>query len=101
MDLTALMEQAQKMQKDLETTEKELKQKKYTASVGGGVVEITLNGNFQVEALTIKEELIEEGKEVLEEMVQMAINQVLVQAKEDKEKSMASLTSGMNVPGLF
>ncbi|MDQ0360795.1 YbaB/EbfC family nucleoid-associated protein [Breznakia pachnodae] len=101
MDLNALMKQAQKMQKDLETTESELKQKKYTSSVGGGVVEITLNGGFQVEELSIKEELLEDGKEMLEEMIQMAINNVLTQATEDKEESMASLTSGMNVPGMF
>jgi len=100
MDLNALMKQAQKMQKDLASTEQELKEKKYTSSIGG-VVEITLNGNFQVETLSIKEELINDGKDALEEMIQMAINNVLSQASNDKEQSMSSLTSGMNIPGLF
>ncbi|MDF9824322.1 DNA-binding YbaB/EbfC family protein [Breznakia sp. PF5-3] len=102
MDLNALMKQAQKMQDDLQETEKELKEKKYTESVGGGVVEVTLNGHFQLENVSISDELLEkDNKGVVEDLVQLAINKVLEQATKDKDERMAALTSGINMPGMF
>lgn len=102
MDINGLMQQAQKMQKDLEATEKELKEKVYTETVGGGMVEVSLNGNFQLENISINEELLEkENKEIIQDLVQMAINDVLLQANEEKSERMASLTSGISMPNIF
>lgn len=102
MDLNELMQQAQKMQQDMQTTEKELKSKRYTESVGGGVVEVTLSGDLQIENISIEEELLSiDNKAILEDMIQMAINNALQKATSEKEDKMASLTSGMNMSGLF
>ncbi|TDW20651.1 hypothetical protein EDD63_11164 [Breznakia blatticola] len=101
MDLNALMKQAQKMQKDMAKQENELKEKQYVSSVGGGVVEITMNGAFEVVSVFIKDEVLDQDNQgMIEELVQMAMNDVLKQATEEKEAAMASLTGGMKIPGM-
>ncbi|MDH6366837.1 MULTISPECIES: YbaB/EbfC family nucleoid-associated protein [unclassified Breznakia] len=101
MDLNALMKQAQKMQKDMAKQEYELKEKQYVSSVGGGVVEITMNGAFEVVSVFIKDEVLDQDNQgMIEELVQMAMNDVLKKATEEKEAAMASLTGGMKIPGM-
>ena len=101
MDLNALMKQAQKMQKDMAKQENELKEKQYVSSVGGGVVEITMNGAFEVVSVFIKDEVLDQDNQgMIEELVQMAMNDVLKQATEEKEAAMVSLTGGMKIPGM-
>ena len=53
MDMGALLKQAKKMQKDLAKTEAELKEKLYTASVGGGVVKVEVSGKNEFKRLII------------------------------------------------
>ncbi|OCN03948.1 hypothetical protein A4S06_03905 [Erysipelotrichaceae bacterium MTC7] len=101
MDLQALMKQAQKMQKDMSKQESELKAKQFVSSVGGGVVEVTMNGAYEVVSVFIKDEVLDQDNQgMLEELVQMAMNDVLKQVTDEKEAMMASLTGGMKIPGM-
>ena len=45
-NMNNLMKQAQKMQKQMEEQQKELETKEFTASAGGGAVEVTVNGKY-------------------------------------------------------
>lgn len=102
MDMGALLKQAKKMQKDLEKTEAELKEKLYTASVGGGVVKVEVSGKNEFTNIQIEESLLnKENKEELQDMILMAVNDALRQMNEDKEKTMGALTSGIKIPGVF
>ena len=47
-NMTNLMKQAQRMQRQMEEKTKELEEKEYTASVGGGVVTVTVSGKKEV-----------------------------------------------------
>lgn len=102
MDMGALLKQAKKMQKDLAKTEAELKEKLYTASVGGGVVKVEVSGKNEFTNFQIEESLLnKENKEELQDMILMAVNDALRQMNEDKEKTMGALTSGIKIPGVF
>jgi len=102
MDMGALLKQAKKMQKDLAKTEAELKEKLYTASVGGGVVKVEVSGKNEFTNIQIEESLLnKENKEELQDMILMAVNDALRQMNEDKEKTMGALTSGIKIPGVF
>ena len=102
MDMGALLKQAKKMQKDLAKTEAELKEKVYTASVGGGVVKVEVSGKNEFTNIQIEESLLnKENKEELQDMILMAVNDALRQMNEDKEKTMGALTSGIKIPGVF
>lgn len=102
MDIGALMKQATKMQKELKVKEEELQNKTYDASVNGGLINVTVTGRNQVENIEIDESLLEkDNKEILQDMIQMAVNQALGKMNEDKEETMQALTGGIKMPGMF
>lgn len=102
MDIGALMKQAKKMQKDLAEVESKLQEKVYEASVSNGAVKVVVTGRGQLEQVTIDEALVEkDNKEILEDMIVMAVNDALGQMNKEKEETMGSLTGGMKMPGMF
>lgn len=102
MDIGALMKQATKMQKELKVKEEELQNKTYEASVNGGLINVTVTGRNQIENIEIDESLLEkDNKEILQDMILMAVNQALGKMNEDKEETMQELTGGIKMPGMF
>lgn len=102
MDIGALMKQAKKMQKDLAEVESKLQEQVYEASVSNGALKVVVTGKGQLEQVIIDEALVEkDNKEILEDMIVMAVNDALGQMNKDKEESMGTLTGGMKMPGMF
>ena len=90
-NMNNLMKQAQKMQRQMEENQKALEEKEYTAAAGGGAVEVTMSGKKEITKVTIDPEDVE----TLEEMIQIAVNQVLRQQEEDSASMMSGLTGGL------
>lgn len=102
MNMQNILKQAQKMQIEIAKAEKELKSKIYTANVNNGAVEVEVTGEYQVNKITVKEELCNTSdKEMLEDLLTIALNDALRQVSEDKEAVMNKLTGGVKVPGAF
>lgn len=102
MDIQALLKQAKKMQSELSQKESELKENTYTASVGGGVVQVCVNGASQIETIDIDETLLsKENKEELQDLIIVAVNDAMTQMNKDKEETMNALTGGVKMPGVF
>ena len=102
MDLQKLMKQAKEMQKELGKIEEELEAKIYEGSSGGsdGVI-VKVNGKNEVQEVTIPDELMDlENKEMLQDMVLIAVNEALTKANAEREEKMGSLAQGMNIPGM-
>jgi len=90
-----LMRQAQKMQAEMEASKKELDSKEFTASVGGGMVEVTMQGNREVKAIKIKPEVVDpDDVEMLEDLVISAVNDCLNQISKAEKDTMPQ------VPGM-
>ena len=95
-NMNNLMKQAQKMQRQMEENQKALEEKEYTAAAGGGAVEVTMSGKKEITKVTIDPDAIDpEDVETLEEMIQIAVNQVLRQQEEDSASMMSGLTGGL------
>lgn len=95
-NMNNLMKQAQKMQRQMEENQKALDEKEYTAAAGGGAVEIKMTGKKEITKVTIDPDAIDpEDVETLEEMIQIAVNQVLRQQEEDSASMMSGLTGGL------
>lgn len=102
MNMQALLKQAQKMQRDMADKEKELSEKTYEATMGGGVIKVSMKGDFKIESIDIDESLLEkDNKEDIQDMLISALNDVLGKANEDKEKTMNAITGGVKMPGGF
>ena len=97
-----LMKQARVMQKKLEAAQEELKNMVFEASSGGGAVKVKVNGEQELLEVKINKKTIDVNDiEMLEDMVMVAINDALAQAKNEYKNKMSSFTGGMNIPGLF
>ena len=102
MNIQHLLKQAQQMQNQIAKTEKELETREYTATAGGEAVKITLTGKFEVQSITISEELMNpESKELLEDSILLSINAALAAALKDKQETMNKITQGVKMPGVF
>ena len=102
MDMRFLMKQAQQMQRKMEEMKKELAKKEIKVSSGGGMIEITINGQQQINEIKIEPDVIDiNEKEMLEDLILAAVNEALRQSKELAAQEMGKLTGGANIPGLF
>ena len=97
MNIQAMMQQARKLQKDLEKTTQEIDNTTYTYENANIAVEAT--GNNKITKIEIKNEDVLEDAEMLSDIVLVAVNNVLDQIKKDKEQKLGKYTGGLG--GLF
>ena len=94
-----MINQAQKMQADMEKKQAELQEKEYTATAGGGVVSATVDGKHTVKTIVIDPEAVDpDDVEMLQDMIIAAVNEAVRMATEDMNNTMSQITSGLNLP---
>jgi DNA-binding YbaB/EbfC family protein len=97
-----LLKQAQEMQARMAKIQEELAQKTVQGSAGGGMVQITVNGQFNLTAVQIEPSVIKaDEKEMLEDLILAAVNDGMRKAREMASAEMAKLTGGFKIPGLM
>ena len=95
-NMNNLMKQAQKMQKQMEEAQQALESSEFTASAGGGAVEVTVNGKKEVLGLTLSEEAVDpDDIETLQDMIIAALNEAFAIVDESASASMGRLTGGL------
>ena len=100
-NMNNLMKQAQKMQRQMEESQKELEEKEFTAKAGGGAVEVTVTGKKEIKSIKLQEEIVDpEDIETLEDSIVAALNEALKQVDEVSSNNMSKLTGGMGGVGL-
>ena len=96
-----MQQKIQEMQAAMTAAQEEVEAKQFTAGVGGGVVEATVNGKKELLSVTIKPEAVDpEDVEMLQDLVVSAVNEALRQAGDAMESSMNGITGGMDLGGL-
>ena len=101
-DWGALFKQAQEMQSKMADVQRDLAEKKIEVSTGGGMVKIVANGINEIISVHIDEELINmNDREVLEDLMTGAINEVHRKVKGLAQEEVARFTGGIKIPGLF
>lgn len=97
-----MMKQMNKMQRDIEKTQAKLAEMNFEGVSGNGAVRVAANGNKKVTAIEIAHELVDvEDKDILQDLLVVAVNDVLTKVEETTEKEMSKVTGGLNIPGLF
>ena len=102
MDMQRLMAQAQQMQKQLSKIEEELDATEYTGNAGGDdAVSVRMNGKHEVQEVVISDDLMDkDSREMLQDMLLVAMNNALQTADEDRNAKMGSVTQGVKIPGM-
>ena len=99
-NMTKLLKQAQQMQQQIEEVQSELSDMIVEAESGGGMVSVKVNGKQEVLNISIEEDAISEGKEMLEDLIISAVNKALAKSQSDSQEKMNSVTGGMKLPGM-
>ena len=99
-NMNNLMKQAQKMQRQMEEQAKEMQTKEFSATAGGGAVEVKVNGSHEVLAVTLDPEVVDpDDIEMLQDLIVAASNEALRKVDEASASAMNKLTGGMgNMP---
>ncbi|HEY3169191.1 MAG TPA: YbaB/EbfC family nucleoid-associated protein [Candidatus Binatia bacterium] len=97
-----LLKQAQEMQARMAKIQEELGQKTVEGSAGGGMVQVTVNGQFNLVAVKIEPSVINNNeKEMLEDLILAAVNDGMRKARDLVSTEMGKLTGGFKIPGLM
>lgn len=96
-----MMKKLQQMQDEMARVQQECEQAEYSASSGGGAVDVTVNGSHQLVSVKIKPDVVDpEDVEMLEDMLVAAVNEAMRKADETMEREMGKVTGGLNIPGV-
>ena len=97
-----LVKQAQQMQQKMLKMQEELAQKTFEASVGGGMVVVTVNGKNEILGVKIEPQVVDpDDIEMLEDLIVAGVNEALRKAQETIGEEMGKLTGGLKIPGFF
>jgi nucleoid-associated protein EbfC len=97
-----MMKQVQKMQADMARAQEELAGEFVEASAGGGAVKVTMSGTLEVSRVVIDPQAVDpDDVDMLQDMVEAAVNEAVRMAQELAASKMARITGGMNIPGLL
>jgi len=102
--MNQMMRQVQQMQAEMAKAQESLKDEVVEASAGGGMVTVKVNGELEVLELTIDPAAVDpDDVELLQDMVQAAVNEALRAAQEVAASKLGAVTGGlggMGLPGL-
>ena len=101
-NMNQMLKQAQKMQEDMATLQEDLEQREYTATSGGGMIEVTVDGKHLIKSIKINPDAVDpEDTEMLEDLITVAVIEAIGNASKTAEEEMGAITGGLNLPGMF
>jgi DNA-binding YbaB/EbfC family protein len=95
-----LMKQAQQVQENMRKAQEELAKIEVVGSAGGGLVEVTMTCRHDVRKINIDDSLMEDDKEMVEDLVAAAVNDAVRKIEEVTKEKMGGMMGGLNIPGL-
>ena len=98
-NMNNMLKQAQRMQKQMEEKQKELEEQEFSATAGGGAVEITVKGSKTLTSVKIDPDAVDpEDVETLQDMIMAAANEALGKAQEANDQLMGAISGGLSLP---
>ncbi len=95
-----MMKQAQAMQENMQKAQQELANMEVTGQSGAGMVEIVMTCRHDVRKVNIEPALMQDDREVLEDLIAAAMNDAVRKAEKASEEKMGGITAGLNIPGM-
>ncbi|MGN1480329.1 YbaB/EbfC family nucleoid-associated protein [Porcipelethomonas sp.] len=101
-NMNSMIKQAQKMQDEITELQNDIEAREFSATSGGGVVEVVVTGAKNIKSLTIKPEAVDPNDvEMLQDLVISAVNEAMANVEKTTEEEMNKITGGVSLPGLF
>ena len=91
-NMNNLMKQAQRMQRQMEENKKVLEEKEFTASAGGGAVEVVVSGKKDLKSLTISPDAVDpDDVEMLQDLIIAAVGEAMKQVDAESERLLGGM----------
>ncbi|MDD7472814.1 MAG: YbaB/EbfC family nucleoid-associated protein [Bdellovibrionota bacterium] len=101
-NMQQLMRQAQKMQQDMQKIQQETQNMTMSASAGGSMVNVEVNGKYELVSLKIDKSVVNaDDVEMLQDLIVAATNEAVRKMQAESEKKYSQVTGGISIPGLF
>jgi nucleoid-associated protein EbfC len=104
-NMNDLFKQAQdmqkKMQEDIKKNQDLQRKKEYKGAAGVDMVEVVLNGEYQLKSLILSDELLQENKNLVEDLIASAVNQAVNKVSDAKKSDLSDLAQHINIPKDF
>ena len=101
-DMNSMIHQARKMQDQITALQEDIEQRTFTASAGGGMVNVTVTGKKTLQSVELKPEVVDPSDiEMLQDLIISAVNEAINSVEETTEAEMTKITGGVALPGLF
>ena len=96
-NIAQLMQQAQKMQENLQRAQEELAKVEVVGNAGGGMVSVTLSGRMECRKVRIDPSVLSDP-EMAEDLIAAAFNDAVNKANAESQQRMGAATAGMPMP---
>lgn len=96
-----LMKQAQQMQENMQKAQEEIASLEVTGKAGGGMVTVVMTGRHDLRRVSIDDSLMEEDKEMIEDLLAAAVNDAVRELEKATKEKMEGVTGGMQLPPGF
>ena len=96
-----MMKQAQQMQEKMARMQEELANMEVQGQAGAGMVSVTMTGRHDVRSVRIDDSLMQEDKEMLEDLLAAAVNDAVRKLEDANKEKLGGLTAGFQMPPGF
>ena len=96
--LGGLMKQAQEVQEKLKKTQEEIAGMEVEGEAGAGLVKVILTGRHDVKRVHIDSSLMDDDKEMLEDLIAAAMNDATRKVEEVTQSKMSAVGGGLGLP---
>jgi DNA-binding YbaB/EbfC family protein len=96
--LGGMMKQAQQMQQNMQKAQAELATVEVEGQAGSGMVKVTMTCGHAVRRVSLDDSVLTDDKEMLEDLIVLAVNDALKQVESTTQQRMSAFTSGMGLP---
>jgi len=93
-----IMKQAQQMQENLQKAQEEIANLEVIGESGAGLVKVTMTGRHDVKRVEIDQSIINDDKEMLEDLLAAAVNDANRRVEKTTQDKMSELTAGLGLP---
>lgn len=101
-NMNQMIRQAQKMQDQITELQEDIEARDFSATAGGGAVELVMTGKKTIKSLTLKPEIVDPSDiEMLQDLIISAVNEAVNNIETTTETEMSKITGGVSLPGLF
>jgi DNA-binding YbaB/EbfC family protein len=101
-NMNSMIRKAQKMRDEITSLQEDIEQREFSATAGGGAVEVVVTGKKTLKSLTLSKDVVDpEDIEMLQDLVISAVNEAIDNVEKQTEEEMSKITGGVSLPGLF